>query len=74
MLENIKVLAKTVDSGKLMDSLSKKLSKQKKTDKLEVEKTKIVTRLLQLAKITKKLYEDNVVLVYNYGHGKLNIL
>lgn len=59
VLENIKVLAKTVDSGKLMDSLSKKLSKQKKTDKLEVEKTKIVTRLLQLAKITKKLYEDN---------------
>ena len=59
VLENIKALAKTVDSGKLMDSLSKKLSKQKKTDKLETEKAKITTRLSQLAKITKKLYEDN---------------
>jgi uncharacterized phage infection (PIP) family protein YhgE len=59
VLENIKVLAKTVDSGKLMDSLRKKLSTQKKTDKLETEKGKILTRLSQLAKITKKLYEDN---------------
>ena len=59
MLENIKVLSKTVDSGKLKDSLSKKQSKQKKTNKLETEKVKTETRLSQLAKITKKLYEDN---------------
>ncbi len=59
VLENIKAFAKTMDSGKLMDSLSKKLSKQKKTDKLENEKAKTASRLSQLAKITKKLYEDN---------------
>lgn len=59
VLQNIKTLAKTVDSGKLMDSLSEKLSKQKRTDKLQVEKGNIVIRLTQITKITKKLYEDS---------------
>jgi cell division FtsZ-interacting protein ZapD len=51
VLKNIKVLVKTVDSGKIMDSLSKKLSKQKKTDKLETEKAKMVNQLIERIEI-----------------------
>ena len=59
VLKRIRNVAKRVENGTLLAEVNKRLTKQKKTDKLETEKAKIGARLSSLAKITKQLYEDH---------------
>ena len=59
VLKRIKKLAKSVENGSLLATVNKRMAQQRKTDKLEAEKVKIVARLSSLAKITKQLYEDH---------------
>ena len=58
-MKRIRNVAKRVENGTLLAEVNKRLTKQKKTDKLETEKTKIGARLSSLAKITKQLYDDH---------------
>ena len=59
VLNQIRNVAKRVENGTLLAEVSRRLTKEKKTDKLETEKAKIGARLTSLAKITKQLYEDH---------------
>ena len=59
VLSRIRNVARRVENGTLLAEVNKRLTKEKKTDKLETEKAKISTRLSSLAKITKQLYEDH---------------
>jgi len=45
VLSRIRKIAKSVENGSLLESVNKRMAKQKKTDKLEAEKKKISTRM-----------------------------
>ncbi len=56
--KKIRKISHGIESGELLTSIKKQATKQVKNDKLEVEITKINSRLGILAKIIRKLYED----------------